>query len=88
MTLPSSIPSNTHPRKRRKIINIVKNHNKDKDRVNEVIAMVNESGGIDYTRDKMFQYRDEALAILHTFPDNDIRKGLESLVRFTTDRKF
>src|SRR5690242_1498512 len=58
------------PDDRRRIINIVKNHNTDKDRVAEVIEMVKKSGGIEYTQQKMFQYRDEALAILHSFPDN------------------
>lgn len=76
------------PETRRYIINIVKNHNTDKDRVAEVIDLVKKSGGIEYTRDKMFQYRDEALAILHSFPENDIRAGLETLVRYTTDRTF
>ncbi|QHS60714.1 polyprenyl synthetase family protein [Chitinophaga agri] len=76
------------PETRRYIINIVKNHNTDKDRVAEVIELVKKSGGIEYTRDKMFQYRDEALAILHSFPENDIRAGLETLVRYTTDRTF
>jgi octaprenyl-diphosphate synthase len=73
---------------RRRIINIVKNHNTDKDRVAEVIDLVKKSGGIEYTRDKMFQYRDEAMAVLHSLPDNDIRAGLETLVRYTTDRTF
>lgn len=73
---------------RRKIINIVKNHNTEKDRVEEVIRLVKASGGIDYTRQKMFEYRDEALAILNKFPENAVRNGLESLVRFTTDRTF
>lgn len=73
---------------RRKIINIVKNHNTDKNKVDEVIRLVNTSGGIDYTRQKMFEYRDDALAILNKFPDNEIRNGLETLVRFTTDRTF
>ncbi|RBL92665.1 polyprenyl synthetase family protein [Chitinophaga flava] len=73
---------------RRKIINIVKNHNTEKDRVDEVIQLVKASGGIDYTQQKMLQYRDEALAILHRFPQTAIRDGLESLVRFTTDRTF
>ena len=73
---------------RRRIINIVKNHNTDKDRVAEVIDLVKKSGGIEYTQEKMFQYRDEALAILHSFPANDIRAGLETLVRYTTDRTF
>lgn len=76
------------PETRRYIINIVKNYNTDKDRVAEVIDLVKKSGGIEYTRDKMFQYRDEALAILHSFPENDIRAGLETLVRYTTDRTF
>lgn len=73
---------------RRHIINIVKNYNKDKDKVNEVIGMVKESGGIAYTQQKMLQYRDEALTILHELPESNVRGGLESLVRFTTDRKF
>ncbi|MGN7820266.1 polyprenyl synthetase family protein [Chitinophaga varians] len=76
------------PETRRRIINIVKNHNTEKDRVEEVIQLVKASGGIDYTKQKMLEYRDEALAILHKFPQNDIRNGLESLVRFTTDRTF
>ena len=73
---------------RRHIINIVKNYNKDKDKVNEVIALVKENGGIEYAQQKMMQYRDEALTILHELPESDVRNGLESLVRFTTDRKF
>jgi octaprenyl-diphosphate synthase len=76
------------PEIKRRIINIVKNHNTDKDRVAEVIELVKSSGGIEYTRDKMFEYRDEALSILHSLPENDIRAGLETLVRYTTDRTF
>lgn len=76
------------PEVRRKIINIVKNHNTDKTRVEEVITLVKSSGGIEYTQQKMFEYRDEAMAILHSFPDSNIRQGLESLVRYTTDRTF
>lgn len=76
------------PETRRRIINIVKNHNTDKEKVAEVIELVKASGGIEYTREKMFQYRDEALTILNGFPENEIRNGLEQLVRYTTDRTF
>lgn len=76
------------PDVRRQIINIVKNHNTDKTRVEEVITLVKASGGIEYTQQKMFEYRDEAMAILHSFPDSNIRQGLESMVRYTTDRNF
>ena len=73
---------------RRKLIYIVKNENTKKDKVNFVIEEVQKAGGIDYAREKMFTYRDEALAVLYHFPDSDVRKGLEELVRYTTDRNY
>lgn len=75
-------------RLKRKIIYIVKNQNTDKKKVKFVIDEVTKAGGIEYATDKMFQFRDEALATLHEFPDNEVRNGLEELVRYTTDRKY
>ncbi|ULQ52880.1 polyprenyl synthetase family protein [Flavihumibacter fluvii] len=73
---------------RRKIINTIKNDSRNTKKVKEVIAAVNAAGGIEYAADKMNRYRDEALAILHEFPESESRKALEELVRFTTDRKY
>jgi octaprenyl-diphosphate synthase len=73
---------------RRELIYIIKNKNKDQEKVQYVIKKVTETGGIEYATQKMNAYRDEALAILHEFEDNDSRKGLEELVRYTTDRKY
>ena len=73
---------------KRKIIYIIKNENKDPEKVKYVIDKVVETGGIDYAIKKMESLRDEALEILFTFPDNDARRGLEELVRYTTDRKY
>jgi octaprenyl-diphosphate synthase len=73
---------------RRQIIYLIKNHNKDHEKVQQVIRKVIETGGIDYAIRQMNIYRDEALAILHQFEDSDARKGLEELVRYTTDRKY
>jgi octaprenyl-diphosphate synthase len=36
----------------------------------------------------MFEYRDKALTILHSFPQSPTREALEELVRYTTDRKY
>ncbi|MGX5820503.1 polyprenyl synthetase family protein [Chitinophaga lutea] len=89
MTLPLIYTlQHSSPEQKRHIINIIKNHNTKKDKVAELIALVRESGGIEYTRIKMLEYRDEALAILHELPASNIRDSLESLVRYTTDRKF
>jgi octaprenyl-diphosphate synthase len=73
---------------RRKIIYIVKNENTDPKKVKFVIDAVTAAGGIKYASDKMNSYRDEALEILNSFPENPVRGALEELVRFTTDRKY
>lgn len=80
--------NNVDKETRRKIIYIVKNNNRDKKKVSWVINKVKEAGGIDYAAEKMEAYKQEALDILHSFPDNKIRKGLEDLVLYVTDRKY
>ncbi len=89
LTLPLIYTLNTVDRStRRELIYIIKNRNKDPEKVQWIIKKVTEAGGIAYAIQKMNAYRDEALAILHEFGDNDVRKGLEELVRYTTDRKY
>ena len=80
--------NNIDPKERRKIIYIVKNQNKVPEKIEYVLSKVVESGGIDYATKVMENYRDQALEVLYSFPENDARKGLEELVRYTTDRKY
>ncbi len=72
---------------KRRIINLVRNHNEDKDKVAEVIAFVRTSGGLDYARGRMEEYQREAFEVLDTLPGNEIKESLRQLVRFTTERK-
>lgn len=73
---------------RRKMIYIIKNKNRDKEKVGWVIKEVEKSGGISYATEKMNMYKQEALAILHQFPEGPFRQGLEDLVLYVTDRKY
>ena len=73
---------------RKKLIYILKNENKNPASVKFVITTVVENGGIKYAENKMNEYRDEALKILHQFNNTDVRTALEELVRYTTDRKY
>lgn len=75
------------PSLRRKLIYIIKNENTKKDKVRFVLDEVEKAGGIAYATEKMFAFRDEALQILHQFPDSEVRRALEDLVRYTTDRQ-
>lgn len=89
MTLPLIYTlNNTDAATRRKIIYIVKNENTNKEKIRFVLDEVNKAGGISYAQEKMFMFRDEALAVLHEFPSTETRDALEELVRFTTDRKY
>lgn len=72
---------------KRRIINLVKNHNEESARISEIIDFVRNSGGMDYANSKMLQYQQEAFNILNEFPDHSSRTALEQLVRFTTERK-
>jgi octaprenyl-diphosphate synthase len=80
--------NNISKSEKRKIIYIIKNQNKEPDKIKYVLQKVADAGGISYANKKMIQYRDEALEILSEYPDSEIRKGLEELVRYTTDRKY
>src|SRR3954467_2278319 len=80
--------NNVDTQLRKKLIYIVKNENKDKQKVRFVIDTVQQSGGIEYATEKMFTFRDEALSILYEFPQSEVREALEELVRYTTDRTF
>lgn len=73
---------------KKQLIYIIKNQNTQKDKVKFVIDAVVAAGGIKYAEQKMEAYRDEALAILHEFPESQVRNALEELVRYTTDRQY
>jgi octaprenyl-diphosphate synthase len=88
LTLPLIYTLNTVDRStKRELIYIIKNQNKNTDKVNHVISVVKKSGGIAYAQKKMNEYRDEALSILSSFDNNEVKNALSELVRFTTDRK-
>jgi len=88
MTLPLIYAlNNSTKQKRRWLINSIKNHNKDKKRVKEVIAYVKEQGGLEYAVTKMLQFKDEALGLLADYPDTPYKQALTLMVNYVVDRK-
>ena len=73
---------------RREIIYIIRNQNKNTEKIKFVINKVTEAGGIEYAVQKMNEYKNEAMKILFEFPQSEIRNGLAELVNFVTDRKY
>ncbi len=78
--------NNCDAAEKKRMINLVKNHNDEPAKIAEIVAFVNRRGGLQYAETQMKKYQDEAFTILNTFPDSEARRGLEQLVRYTTER--
>ena len=88
MTLPLIYAINNASSKDKSwLINSVKNHNKDKNRVKQVIAYVKSHGGLDYAQQQMKGYQQKALAILDTYPSSPYKDSLNLMVNYVIDRK-
>ncbi|MGA9239694.1 polyprenyl synthetase family protein, partial [Robiginitalea sp.] len=89
MTLPLIYALNQASEKDRKwLIRSVKNHNKDRKRVREVIDYVKASGGLQYAEERMLEFRDQALEILTPYPQSPYKEALELMVNYVVDRKI
>jgi octaprenyl-diphosphate synthase len=89
MTLPLIHTLNHCSRDEKKwLINSVKNYNKDKKRVKEVIEFVKKNHGIEYTTQKMKEYQQKALVILEEYPDSPYRDSLISMVNYVIEREI
>ncbi|WP_274475167.1 polyprenyl synthetase family protein [Mangrovimonas aestuarii] len=88
MTLPLiHVLNNASPKDRKWLINSIKNHNKDKKRVKEVINFVKTNGGLDYAVNKMKAFQEEALQMLQSYPESAYKSSLELMVNYVIDRK-
>jgi len=88
MTLPLIYALNKSSfKEKRRIINTIKNHNQDKERVAELIDYVINIGGIEYAAQKMEQYKSEALSLLEGFIDSEAKTSLIELVEYAINRK-
>ena len=77
---------NTNPSQRMKILRIIRHHNKKSARVNEVIRFVRDNNGMEYSKEKMNEYKNKALDILNEFPESEARSSLQKLALYTTSR--
>ncbi|UUC45791.1 polyprenyl synthetase family protein [Flavobacterium cerinum] len=88
MTLPLIYALNNCTSKEKSwCINSIKNHNKDKKRVREVISFVKERNGLVYAEQKMVQFQQEALSLLQNFPDSPYKEALILMVNYVIERK-
>ena len=89
MTLPLIYALNHCTKKEKSwVINSVKNHNKDKTRVKEVIQFVKNKNGLVYAEEKMLIFHQEALLLLRDFPQSPYKDALILMVNYVIERKI
>jgi len=88
MTLPLiHVLNKSSWRERRRLVNIVKNHNEDKEKVAYLINYVKENGGISYSERVMKDYIEEAQELLSFFPETPGRQSMLQLMQYAIERK-
>lgn len=89
MTLPLIYALNTSTEKEKRwLINSIKNHNKDRKRVKEVIAFVKQKNGLGYAEQVMKDYQQKALELIQNYPDSEYKNALKLMVNYVIDRKI
>ncbi|MCS6978945.1 MAG: polyprenyl synthetase family protein [Flavobacteriales bacterium] len=73
---------------RRKVIGLVKNNNRQPEKIRYVLDFVRESGGLDYAQKKMEGFKTEAQEVLNSFLPNPYTEGLRKLLLFILYRDF
>ncbi len=72
---------------KKKLIFQVKNRNKNPKVIRQILDQVREAGGVDYAREKMYDYKQMALEVLNEMPDKQAKESLKDLVNFTIERQ-
>ena len=89
LTLPLIYTLNEVDKNKRKwLIKSIKKYNKDKSRVKEIIALVKDTGGLNYAAEKMNYYHKIALDDLKKLPDNEFKESLIDMINYVIERDF
>jgi len=88
MTLPLIYALNNCTSKEKSwCINSIKNHNKDKKRVKEVIQFVKDKNGLTYAEEKMLKFQQEAIELIQDLPNSTYKDSLILMVNYVIERK-
>jgi octaprenyl-diphosphate synthase len=79
--------SNATAKEKRRILHEVKRKNKNTAKVQELVNLVVERGGLEYATEQMNLYRDRAISAINGFPQSAYRDALAGLVNYVTTRK-
>ena len=77
-----------HKKEKNWVLNIIKKHNEDRKKVQELIEFVHQSGGIDYAQKIMNQHKEKAFDLLKNIEHTETKDSLIKLVNYITERTY
>lgn len=80
--------NNVDKSEKRRILRTIKRHHKKEKAIAPIMQAVKDNGGIEYAKEKMFEYQQIALNILQTYSDSEAKNALIELVHYTISRKM
>lgn len=87
MTLPLIYAlQNSSKKDKRFMINVVKRHNRNRKKVEQVMQMVKQTGGMQYAQKRMNEYHQKAMDILKSFPEGEAKSSLVALSDYVITR--
>ena len=70
-----------------KIINTIDKENQNEEKIQELISLVIDNGGLNYATEQMNKYKNIAISQIKTLPDSPSKIDMIKLVEYVTDRK-
>lgn len=89
MTLPLIYTlNNCEPAIKQRLLVIINKQHSNEEKLQYLREQVRATGGFKYAEDKMLWYRNQALNKLYELPESEVRKALEELVFYITERNY
>jgi octaprenyl-diphosphate synthase len=79
----ASMPAN----EKKEALSVMKIKNKSQKQVEFIVDKVKQNNGIEYTKQKMEQYKNKALSLTMRFPETDARNSFCLLINYIVERK-
>jgi octaprenyl-diphosphate synthase len=78
--------SNLSGRQNRVLKNLLNQFKKNKNVLDKIVNIIKETGGIDYTMDKLSYFSNQALKVIEPYPNSEFKESMINLVLFNKNR--
>jgi octaprenyl-diphosphate synthase len=68
------------------ILRTINKHNNNSEKIKTVVQFVESKGGLTYTSEMMFSYRDKAVELLSIYPSSKVKDSLIAFVNYNIER--